>query len=78
MQYSTEKNIGYLAWSWKGNSDDVSYLDISRDWAGVDLTAEWGKPLVEGEYGIKKTSKTCSVYTKYASDDTSSDDEATE
>ncbi len=78
MQYSTEKNIGYLAWSWKGNSDDVSYLDISRDWAGVDLTTEWGKPLVEGEYGIKKTSKTCSVYTKYASDDTSSDDEATE
>ena len=43
-----------------------------------DLTAEWGKPLVEGEYGIKKTSKTCSVYTKYASDDTSSDDEAAE
>lgn len=78
MQYSTEKNIGYLAWSWKGNGDDVSYLDISRDWAGVDLTTEWGKPLVEGEYGIKKTSKTCSVYTKYASDDTSSDDETAE
>lgn len=78
MQYSTEKNIGYLAWSWKGNGDDVSYLDVSRDWSGVDLTTEWGKPLVEGEYGIKKTSKTCSVYTKYASDDTSSDDEAAE
>lgn len=71
MQYSTEKNIGYLAWSWKGNGDDVSYLDISRDWAGVDLSADWGKPLVEGEYGIKKTSKICSVYTKYATDDTS-------
>ena len=78
MQYSTEKNIGYLAWSWKGNGDDVSYLDVSRDWAGIDLTTEWGEPLVEGEYGIKKTSKTCSVYTKYASDDTSSDDEAAE
>lgn len=78
MQYSTEKNIGYLAWSWKGNGDDVSYLDVSRDWAGIDLTTEWGKPLVEGGYGIKKTSKTCSVYTKYASDDTSSDDEAAE
>ncbi|EKC71867.1 hypothetical protein LEA_07035, partial [human gut metagenome] len=24
---------------------------------GVDLTTEWGKPLVEGEYGIKKTIK---------------------
>ncbi|MDE8718070.1 hypothetical protein PZH37_13685, partial [[Eubacterium] siraeum] len=38
-----------------GNGDDVSYLDVSRDWAGIDLTTEWGKPLVEGEYGIKKT-----------------------
>lgn len=78
MQYSTEKNVGYLAWSWKGNGDDVNYLDISRDWSGVDLTSEWGKPLVEGEYGIKKTSKVCSVYTKYATDDTDSTDEATD
>ena len=76
MQYSTEKNVGYLAWSWKGNGDDVSYLDVSRDWAGVDLTSDWGKPLVEGEYGIKKTSKVCSVYTKYATDDEDSADEA--
>lgn len=75
MQYSTEKNVGYLAWSWKGNGDDVSYLDISRDWAGVDLTNDWGKPLVEGEYGIKKTSEICSVYTKYASDNTSDTEE---
>ncbi len=78
MQYSTEKNVGYLAWSWKGNGDDVSYLDISRDWAGVDLSADWGKPLVEGEYGIKKTSKACSVYTKYAADNTGDTEEIIE
>ena len=59
-----------------GIGDDVSYLDVSRDWAGVDLTSDWGKPLVEGEYGIKKTSKVCSVYTKYATDDEDSADEA--
>ena len=75
MQYSTEKNIGYLAWSWKGNGDDVNYLDITRDWAGTDLNPEWGKPLFDGEYGIKKTSIECSVF---ASDDTSDESDSIE
>lgn len=60
----------------KGNGDDVSYLDISRDCAGIDLTHDRGKPPVVGEYGIKKTTKVCSVYTRYVTDDAGSTDEA--
>ncbi|WP_294489018.1 cellulase family glycosylhydrolase [uncultured Ruminococcus sp.] len=62
MSYCTKKNVGYLGWSWKGNSSDLSYLDIANDWAGTSLTS-WGNTLINGSYGIKKTSKKCSVFT---------------
>ncbi len=62
MSYCTEKNVGYLGWSWKGNSSDLSYLDIAEDWDGKTLT-DWGDTLINGDHGIKATSKVCSVYT---------------
>lgn len=42
MSYCAEKSMGYLAWSWKGNSGGVEYLDLVNDWDGNDLT-EWGQ-----------------------------------
>ena len=62
MQYCTEENIGYLGWSWKGNSGGVEYLDIAEEWNGSKLSADWGEKLINGEYGIKKTAKVCSVF----------------
>ncbi|MCR5743515.1 MAG: glycoside hydrolase family 5 protein [Lachnospiraceae bacterium] len=62
MQYCTENNIGYLGWSWKGNGGGVEYLDIAEYWNGSDLSDDWGDVLVSGEYGIKNTSKICSVF----------------
>ncbi len=61
MSYCTQKNVGYLAWSWKGNSSDVAYLDMSNDWDGNSLTT-WGSDVINGTYGIKNTSVRCSVY----------------
>lgn len=61
MQYCTERNVGYIGWSWKGNSGGVEYLDISNDWSGNSLS-DWGKNLVNNTYGIKKTSKICTVF----------------
>ena len=56
MQYCTEKSIGYVAWSWKGNGGDDKVLDMSNDWAGTDLT-DWGSYVFNEEsYGIKATS----------------------
>ncbi|MBO7401878.1 MAG: cellulase family glycosylhydrolase [Lachnospiraceae bacterium] len=57
MKYCTEEDIGYLAWSWKGNSGGVEYLDLTDKWDGSALTKEWGEKVVNGEYGIKATSK---------------------
>ncbi|MDA1476753.1 glycoside hydrolase family 5 protein [Bacillus changyiensis] len=63
MSYSQHKNVGWLAWSWKGNSSDWEYLDLSHDWAGHNLTS-WGNTIVHGSYGLKATSKLCSIFDK--------------
>lgn len=62
MKYCNENGLGYLGWSWKGNSGGVEYLDIAVDWEGATLSADWGEVLINGENGIKKTSKICSVF----------------
>lgn len=62
MEYCTELGVGYLAWSWKGNSTDVAYLDLAVDWKGETLSPEWGEIVVNGKNGLKATSKICSVY----------------
>lgn len=62
MQYCAENDLGYIGWSWKGNGGGVEYLDIAVDWTGDTLSSDWGEVLVNGDNGIKKTSKICSVF----------------
>ena len=62
MDYCDKNGIGWLGWSWKGNSGGVEYLDLSIDWEGTQLSPDWGEVLVNGPKGIKATSKTCSVF----------------
>lgn len=62
MSYSRAKNVGWLAWSWTGNSGDLSFLDLTYDWAGNNLT-DFGNRVIYGADGISETSKTCSVFT---------------
>jgi mannan endo-1,4-beta-mannosidase len=50
--------IGWMAWSWKGNSEPI--IDMSSDWAGANLTS-WGKTAVTGTYGTK-TAVTCTAF----------------
>lgn len=61
MSYSQAKGVGYLGWSWKGNSDDLAYLDMVEDWAGNHLT-EQGQAIINDQNGIKNTSKSCSIF----------------
>ena len=64
MSYCEQKGVGYLGWSWKGNSGGVEYLDLVNSWDGSSLS-EWGKILFNGDNGIKKTSSVCSVFTGF-------------
>lgn len=62
MEYCQKNGIGYLGWSWKGNSGGVEYLDIANAWDGSVLSPDWGEKLINGENGIRKTSVKCSVF----------------
>lgn len=55
MDYSQEKKVGWLAWSWCGNGSDDYFLDLVTDQAGNTLTS-WGDSIVNGKNGIKETS----------------------
>ena len=62
LSYCEEKRVGYLGWSWKGNSGGVEYLDIAVKWDGSELSPDWGEPLVNSEFGIRNTSHKCTVF----------------
>ncbi|QUL52210.1 glycoside hydrolase family 5 protein [Paenibacillus tritici] len=61
MSYSQQKKVGWLSWSWKGNSSDLTYLDMTHDWAGNSLTS-FGNIVVNGSYGIQATSILSGVF----------------
>lgn len=61
LDYCKEKNVGWLAWSWHGNSGGVEYLDLANDASGSGLS-DWGNTIVNGRNGLKETSRTCSIF----------------
>ena len=58
MEYCQKNNIGWIAWSWAGNSGGDECLDLTdaTTFSGSDLT-DWGKDVFYGDNGIQKTSK---------------------
>ena len=38
MQYSQQKGVGYMGWSWKGNGDTWKYLDLANSFDGSSLS----------------------------------------
>ena len=60
-QYCTEKNVGYFGWSWTGNGGGVEYLDMFSGYDDSEMLTN-GECVFLGDYGIKATSKQCSVY----------------
>ena len=56
INYSEEKKMGTIAWSWKGNGGTDITLDLSKDWEGKELT-DWGKYVFHSTNGIQNTSK---------------------
>lgn len=58
---STAQNLrlGYLAWSWSGNTDPV--LDLSIDFDPTNLSS-WGQRIFNGANGIAATAKEATVF----------------
>lgn len=52
---TADNDIGWFAWSWTGNSNDLSFLDMSDNWEGTQLTS-WGQTVVNHQYGTDASS----------------------
>lgn len=61
LEESERLGLGYLAWSWNGNSGGVEYLDLTAAGSADQLTA-WGDDIVNGPNGIRQTSEPASIF----------------
>ena len=61
MAQSVQRGIGYLGWSWSGNSGGVEYLDQVTNFNVSQLTT-WGQRLFNGANGIRQTARQATIY----------------
>ena len=61
LAVAEQYNIGYLGWSWSGNSSQVASLDITNNW-NVNSLSAWGDRLINGTNGIRATAEIASVF----------------
>ncbi len=61
LAYTQANGIGWLGWSWSGNSGGVEYLDMATNFNPNQLTS-WGERLFNGTNGIRQTARQASVY----------------
>ncbi|MFE9781689.1 cellulase family glycosylhydrolase [Streptomyces sp. NPDC005775] len=67
MATAEQLELGYIAWSWSGNTDPILDLTI-----GFDPTrlSSWGERIFHGADGIAQTSREATVYGGASEDDT--------
>ncbi|MDG4798880.1 cellulase family glycosylhydrolase [Micromonospora sp. WMMD1082] len=61
LSYTQANGIGWLGWSWSGNSGGVEYLDMATNFNPNQLTS-WGQRLFNGTNGIRQTAREASVF----------------
>ncbi|MEQ0564517.1 cellulase family glycosylhydrolase [Amycolatopsis sp. NEAU-NG30] len=61
MAQAQARGLGYLGWSWSGNSSDVAYLDMTNSFDPASLTP-WGERFLNGANGIRQTAKEATIY----------------
>lgn len=63
MSECVRLKLGYLGWSWKGNSTAQAYLDLAVDWEGTQLSS-WGNTLIKGTNGLMTSTTKATIYTE--------------
>ncbi len=61
MALCEQHGVGYLGWSWSGNSGGLETLDITNSFDASSLTP-WGERLINGENGLKQTGTPCTCF----------------
>ncbi|MFH9012086.1 cellulase family glycosylhydrolase [Streptomyces sp. NPDC017943] len=69
LAVAEQLRLGYLGWSWSGNSADVGYLDMVTGFDPDRLTP-WGQRLFNGVNGIAATAEEAAVYSSGGGDTT--------
>ncbi|WP_250008716.1 cellulase family glycosylhydrolase [Actinoplanes sp. M2I2] len=59
LSEAVKRNLGYLAWSWSGNTDPI--LDMTTNFDAARLTT-WGQRIVNGPNGLKATAKQATIF----------------
>jgi len=67
MAQAQARGLGYLGWSWSGNSGGVEYLDMTTNFNPAQLTS-WGDRIFNGANGIKATSREATIYSGGSAD----------
>jgi len=60
-----QRNIGYMGWSWSGNSGGVEYLDMVVNQGGVfqhNQRTAWGTRIITGANGLQATSREATIF----------------
>ena len=61
MAQAQSRGVGYIGWSWSGNSAEVAYLDMSNNFSATSLTS-WGQRIFNGANGIAATARQATIY----------------
>ncbi|MDG4766812.1 cellulase family glycosylhydrolase [Solwaraspora sp. WMMD406] len=61
LAYTQQHGIGWLGWSWSGNSGGVEYLDMVTNF-NVNALTSWGQRLFNGANGIQQTAREATIY----------------
>jgi mannan endo-1,4-beta-mannosidase len=61
MAQAQARGLGYIGWSWSGNSGGVEYLDMVTAFNPAQLTP-WGTRIFNGANGIRATSREATIY----------------
>ncbi|MEU6712719.1 cellulase family glycosylhydrolase [Nonomuraea sp. NPDC046802] len=59
LSEAASRGLGYLGWSWSGNTDPI--LDMATGFDPAQLTT-WGQRIFNGADGIKATAKEATIY----------------
>ncbi|MEU4240858.1 cellulase family glycosylhydrolase [Actinoplanes sp. NPDC026619] len=59
MSEAVKRGLGYIGWSWSGNTDPI--LDMTTSFDPAQLTT-WGQRIVNGANGLKANSKQATIF----------------
>ena len=62
MQLCQTNNVGYIAWSWKGNDAANACFDMCGSWSDTSFLTTWGRQWAYDVNGVKNTAVKATIF----------------